>query len=645
MARLILLLRLLLFLAPSLTLATTCNAPPPPDPEPIEVIELSLPPVSAEDAPGSCTAVINPHGTGCIAQRGGGSTPETVGIMAAGDFLPDNKHVITLVTFTGAPAAPDPRSIYQGEQIILVKTDGETFPNGDPWKCITCGIPSENRVGMSHMLDYPQSFGDGKRILAGDNVITCGEIDLTSVECNSSKTFVYPIRWETTAEGSTSEDTPGGPMRELRIHPDNVHIGFSSFYSSNGRLGQHAYFGRLVFNAAPQRGLPRAPRYDVHNVTTMFDPNAIAPITVKGNEIFINPEAITVGELRGFTGRGHEAVYVGSPREAGNTDVFSVHLQTGKIRRLTSHPEYVDPIDVSADDEWLVILDTRATNRHMFIAGMRGLPPFTDIVASFITTGVRNNGPRRFFQPWILDKYGDRGEYYGQKVNGPGNGVPGSGDIDDPEWNAMADPRWSPDGTAIAYWQAQTISPACGGENPLPCYPSTAQGGRTYRLMLAKLVSRQPLNIPPAEEASDEIAWGVPYIPGSVTADRPGLSPGEFIHNGKASGFVEVSLTKKLDPNAIDTVITVYHNYSDDGTRFINGWENVTEVRVSPTYSLMHWYADLVQTGEDSYLASKKTGPVGYHVELDITRNYIKSNGTLVTTINGVEYLPPQSGT
>ncbi|KAM0327929.1 hypothetical protein ACHAQA_005328 [Verticillium albo-atrum] len=564
--------------------------------------------------------------------------------MAPGDFLPDNKHVIAMVTFTGAPASPDPASIYDGEQIILVKTDGETFPNGDAWKCITCGIPPEHRVGMTHMLDYPQSFDDGKRVLAGDNVITCGELDLVSPECNWNNTFVHPIRWETTAEGSTN-DTKGGAMRELRIHPDNVHIGFSSFYQENGQLGQHAYFGRLVFNPEPDIGLPRAPRYDVHNVTKMFNPDAIAPITVEGGELFINPEAITVGELRGFTGRGHEAVYVGSPRESANTDVFSVHLQTGNIKRLTSHPEYVDPIDVSADDEWLVILDTRATDRHMFLSGMQGVPPVSDIVTSFITTGVRNNGPRRFFQPWILDKHGDRGDYYGQKVNGPGNGVPGSGDVDDPEWNAMADPKWSPDGTAIAYWQAQTISPACGGQNPLPCYPSTAQGGRTYRLMMAKLTSRTPLSLPQAEEASDEIPWGVPYIPGSATAVRPGVSAGEYTLKGRASGSVDISLANELDATSIDTVITVYHNYSDDGVRFINGWENITEVRFSPTVSLLHWYADMEQTGENDYLATKKSGPGGWHVQLDILRNFLETNGTLITTINGVEYFPPQSGT
>lgn len=516
----------------------SCLVPPPPEPEPINVIELPLPPVSADNSTGACNSKLNPRRTGCIAQVGGGSTPETVGIMASGDFLPDSKHVISMVTFTGAPASPDPASIYHGEQIIIVKTDGQKFPNGDPWKCITCGIPPEHRVGMSQMLDYPQAFDDGKRILVGDNVIDCGNHLLASQGCKPEHTYIYPIRWETTAQGSSANGTAGGAMRELRIHPDNVHIGFSSFTNTGGNLGQFAYFGRLVFNPNPAAGLPRVPRYDVRNVTVLFKSDTLAPVSVEGDQIFVNRESISVGELRGFSGRGHKAIYIGNSRESSNIDAFAVHLQTGKIDRITRHPEYVDPIDISADDEWSVILDTRATTRHMFLAAMAGVPPLIDMVASSAITGVRNNGPRRFFQPWIIDKYGDRDNYYGQKVNGDSNGTPGSYAINYPEWNAMADPRWSPDGTAIAYWQSQTIAPACGGQNPLPCYPSKAPGGRTYRLMLAKLVTRKPSKLSTAEQASDVIPWGTPYVPGQTTQPRSEIPAGEYVLKSTASGFI-----------------------------------------------------------------------------------------------------------
>ncbi|KAH7120287.1 hypothetical protein B0J13DRAFT_648996 [Dactylonectria estremocensis] len=583
-----------LVLAASIVSASA-GVPPPPEPEPIEVVELPLPPVSAYTTPGSCNSTINPHGTGCVAQIGGGSTTETIGIIAQGDFLPDGKHVITMVTFVGAPEAPNPASIYDGEHIIIVKTDGSRFPNGDPWKCLTCGVPAANCVGMTDLLDYPQAFKDGKRVLAGDNVIDCGKHDIASPKCTPDITFIHPIRWETSSSG----EGEGGDLRELRLHPDSVHLGFSSFYSDNGKLGQHAYFSRLQFNPSPTTGLPLAPRYDLVNVTRMFDPDGVQPISSNGDELRVNIDAITV---------------VGFPVESSNIDAFAIHLRTGKIRRLTSHPEYIDPIHVSPDDEWSVIEDTRGSDRQMFLAGMRGIPPLTDLLTT-------------------------------SKINGPGRGVPGSGHVNDPEWNAMAEPRWSPDMTRIVYWQAQTISPECGGHNPLPCYPSTAPGNRTYRLMLAKLISRKPKKLPPVKEASDEIPWGQPYVPGSVRKGRPDPAAGEFTLKGKVTGYADVSLINKAGTDLIGTVAVTYHNYSDDGTAFINGWENVTAQSLSSTVNRVHWFSDLVQTGQDGYLATKKTSRNGFHLELDVLRNFFNANGTLTTTINGVAYKQPLNNT
>lgn len=630
--------------------STSSSVPPPPEPEPIEVVELPLPPVSANKAPGSCNSSINPRGTGCIAQIGGGSDTQTVGIIASGDFLPDGKHVLTMATFVGAPEHPDPASIYDGEQILLIKTDNSTFPNGDPWKCITCGMPAENSLGRTTMLDYPQAFMDGKRILAGDNIIDCGEHDLTSPECTPEVAHMYPIHWETSADG----EGKGGALRELRIHPDDVHLGFSNMFVADGQLGQTGYFARLQFNPSPDKGLPLSPRYDLINVTRLVDKDAAPPVSVKDGQVVINRDYISIGELRGFSGSGKEAIYIGFGWESSNTDAFAVELQTGKISRLTSHPEYVDPIDISPDDNWSVIEDTRGTDRQMFLAGMRGVPPVTDLVSTRVTTATRNNGPRRFFQLYLVDRYGDRGDYAGQRITG-GPGVPGSGDVNDPEWNVMADPRWSPLGNEIVYWQAQTKSPECGGPNPLPCYPSTAPGGRTYRLMLAKLVSREPKPHPPIEEASDEIPWAEPYVRGSVSSPREEPPLGVYTLKGKVAGYAEVIFSGP-ENNAsasasISTVAVTYHNYSDgelaytgeytDGPTFINGHENVTLDFITPSRNLAHWYSDLVQTGQDGFIVTKKTSPDGFHLNIDVSTNFFNATGTLTTTVNGTVYKQP----
>jgi hypothetical protein len=592
--------------------------PPPPSPEPIEIVELLLPPVAPTLEEGACALAINPRRTGCIAVD-----PSLQG----GTFLPDGNHVIATVNFTGAPAAPDPASIYMGMQMIAVRTNGTTFPNGDPWKCLTCGVPDEYKEGSKELTEYPQAFKDGRRAMAANNIVDCGDAELTSPQCTPDKIHIYPIWWE------------GGSIRELRIHPDNVHLGFSSFTQQNGALGQYAYFGRIVFNPSPKVGEPLSPRYEVINVTRLFNPGAPQPVEVKGKRLVLNPDAIAVGELRGFSGTGKEITYVGAPIESSNIDVFAADLTTGKVRRLTQHPEYVDPLDISPDDQWAVILDTRGTDRQMWLSGMRGIPPVTDLITTSLTSATRNNGQRRFFVPWLIDYHGDRGSYFGQQINAAGDGTPGS--IDDPNWNARADPRWSPDGTQITYYQYLVVPPACGGPNPLPCPVSTAPGGRTNRLMLATLTSRKPLPPQPIAQVPEFIPWGVPVKAGDPLPIRPAPAPGVYTLKGKVSGSARVEIIG--DGTTIDTVAVRYNRFSDDGINTLRGWENVTVTRLSLSTSRADWYSDLWSTGETK--SSKRTGRGGFHLEIDSLVNIFEANGTMVTTIDGVVYKPPANGT
>ncbi|KAH6638596.1 saponin hydrolase precursor [Truncatella angustata] len=576
--------------------AAIAAVPNPPTPEPIEVVELPLPPVTT----GLCTADINPRGTGCI-----GLGLYGVGFQA-GSFLPDGTHIVAFVTFTGAPEAPNPASIYDGEQIILIKTDGTLFPNGDSWKCVTCGIPTENTIGQTDTFDYPNAFQDGKRLLVGTNIVDCSGSLLTSTDCSPERTFIYPIRWNVTPDGSGAS----GAIRELRLHPDDVHLGFSSLSVFDDAVLQYGFFSRLQFNPSPTTGEPLAPRYDLVNVTMLYSPDNTPPFIVNGSQLSFHPLSNTVGELRGFSGRGTEVSYIGYSVESCNIDVFAADLTTGAVRRLTAHPEYVDPVDISADDQWTAVMDTRGSNRQMFMAAMRGVPPLIDMIATTVASTTRNNHQRRFFQPYLIDRYGDRGNYFGQKINAAGSGVPGSGAINDPEWNGRADPKWSPNGTQIVYWQDMTASPACGGVNPLPCYNSTEPGGRHVRFMLATLTNREPYSLPKVETVSDVVPWGTPYVPGSVA-----LAP------------------------FLPTQAVRYSNYSDDGISFLNGYENFTRTNPSPSVELADWYSDLTQTGETHN--TKKTSPGGFHLSIDTFTNILEANGTLTTTIDGTEYLQP----
>ena len=162
--------------------AEATEVPKPPAPEPIEVTELPLPPTAPGSSIGACTVAINPHRTGCI-------DPAPLSFQS-GSFLPGGHHVLALVHFMGAPLPPDAASAYNGGQIIIVKTDGTNFPNGDAWHCVTCDVPAENRVGAGPDQSYPQAFLDGKPVgpvvdtyaptVVPGEPLTLGKLELTA---------------------------------------------------------------------------------------------------------------------------------------------------------------------------------------------------------------------------------------------------------------------------------------------------------------------------------------------------------------------------------------------------------------------------------------------------------------------------------
>ncbi|KAF2629037.1 saponin hydrolase precursor [Macroventuria anomochaeta] len=595
--------------------------PSSPSPEPIEVLELSLPPVAPTRNPGSCSIDINPRRTGCIARDLQRQK------FQSGDFTPDGTHVVVNVEFVGAPASPDPASIYTGEQLILIKADGTNFTNGDTWKCLSCGVPAENARELQPERDYPHVFRRGTKAIWGHNILDCDGEQLSSSACTPDHIHIYPIHWPGT------NSTP----RELRVHPDDTHIGWSSFTAG----GQFAYFGRLSFNALPTSE-PLVPRYDLVNVNLLVDPTRATPLSTNGTHLTIHRDAITVGELRGFSGSGDEITYIGYPSESTNIDLYAVHVQTGVVRRLTSHPEYADPISFSADDEWFVTMDTRGSDRQMWMAGLRGIPPLIDVVAVTAAASTRNNGARRFFQPVLLDRHGDRGNYFGQQVNAAGNGT--SGAVDDVNWNGRADPAFSPDGTKIVYWQALVSAPACGGENMLKCPESTAQGGRQYRVMLAKLESREPVVPKMVYKVPDYLPWATKFIPGEVPTSPLVVEPGTYTLNSKVSGHAQIHF---FGDEHIDRIAVIYTDYSDDGDCVLNGYEDVT-VSITPPKvweNTLRWYSNLVQTRDGVVTGTKTTGPGGLHLKIDAMTNILEANGTLTTTVEGRRYEQPPNGT
>jgi hypothetical protein len=115
-----------------------------------------------------------------------------------------------------------------------------------------------------------------------------------------------------------------------------VHLGFNSYTFTGNTLGELAYFGRLKFNPRPTTGVPLSARYELINVTLLYNPDGQTVLSTKGDELLFNPSTLSVGEFRGFSGRGDEITYLGPCVEPCNFDVFGADIKTGKVRRIAS---------------------------------------------------------------------------------------------------------------------------------------------------------------------------------------------------------------------------------------------------------------------------------------------------------------------
>lgn len=638
--------------APTTRPATLTADAPPPAPEAVRIATLPLPPTAPSQAAGACSPAVNPRSTGCISS-------DFDAIIEGPAYMWDARHVLLAIEFAGAPSSGR-GSAFSGPQVIAIKVDGTTFSNGDAWKCITCGVPAGNRTGANQadklparlqmagtqqnqairlLMDHPQAFPGDHKMIAGTNVVDCGPYALTDEACTPERVRIYPIRWNASADDSG----PGGAMRELRLNPDGVHLMWSHMNSIGATIDQHGLVGKLAFNPSPKNGAPLVPRYELGDVTILTNTNdpTFAPFREDPNHpgmLLRNPAKGAIGEARGWTRDGKNALGMGMP-DSGNVDMFITSLADGASYRLTSAPGYADPIMMSPDDKWFVVFDNRGVDRHMYYGAMEGIPPLTDMLTRMVMLSAEygyRNGQRRFFQPYLIDRVGDRGAYQGQQLNA-GPGLPGS--ASDPNWNARADPAWSPDGTNVVYWQALVTAPDCGGANPLPCPVSTEPGGRDARLMIAHLPSRAPLRVKQGVAAQTiTVPWGTPYKPGEPMPQRyPEAPAGKFTMKGKVAGSAEVEIQR--DDAGISYVAARYSGYSDDGLRVIDGTESAK--RNGKGYSArIVWHCDVRASGKQ--VGTKKTSePTGFVMSLMGE----PLQGEIVTVIDGKTYRPPKRGT
>jgi hypothetical protein len=565
---------------------------------------LPAPPVVRGEGPGACTAEINPNRTGCIQS-------ERSALGSVGTYWADNKHMFVGVIYAGAPAA-GPGSEFSGKQVLLVKLDGTTFENGDPWKCLTCGLPAPTETAMSTAsFEYPlNGFRDGRRLLAGTNILDCGAFSFADEECTPDKVNVYPLHWDTGKAES-------GALREPRLHPDDEHIGFSHF--DPAAFGQFGFMGRLELDQAQRR-------YNIVDSKMLFNPApAYQPVIIEDNRFELNSAGM-IGEFRGWTADGKEAIGI-AQYESGNVDAIATDLVSGRSRPLTSHAGYTDPLMTSPAGKYMLALNTMGSGRLDFLSGAPGIPPIVDqLPLAGYVSGMRNNSERRFFLPYLVDTDTQKSQQLSYD--------------NDQNWNASADPAWLSDGTG-AVWAEQLVqAPACGGENPLPC-PPTPPGQPNSRVIVAKFngfTATDPIKAQPATI----VEWGLDYKPGQPMPARPSVPAGTFTKNGAEGGTARITVTNNDKGSRTMAISVIFDEYTDDGELVINGPQSVAIHQDSPLSDIT-WKADLTISGP--YEGTVKTSADGFTVDRQTKRdNIMRATGTMTTTINGHTYHQPING-
>lgn len=567
------------------------------------VSELPVPPTVPAD--GVCTSP-----TGCVSG--------VWGSLGSPGFFWDPHYVLLGAQFAGGT--------FDGPQVLLVKTDGTAFPDGQAWKCLTCGltpaqepdiITGTGAGGTGGGLTYPppHALPGDRQVLVGNGILECtGPSGLLYVvsdpRCTAEDTRIIPIFW-----GNEPLGAPGNG-REWRLSPDGVHLAWDNLFFSGASIGENEFEGTLQFDPASQR-------YDLIDV--YYLPQG-PPWTVEpGNKLEFQPKAM-IGELRGWTSDGRSIIGIQS-YESDSVDLWATDLATGRSAPLTDHAEYTDPNFMSPNGKWLISEQVKGSGRLEFISGMEGIPPITDLLPTTgYVSGIRNNGNRRFFLPWLVNPARSQSE----QINAGG----------DPNWNAAADPVWLADSTGVVW--AENL--ACGA-NPSPhqCADSTEPGGRNSRVMIARFPTLKPSAPVPPKPISNTApaAWAIPYTHGQTLPSAPTIPTGTYTIDGPVHGYATAVITDNASGNGYQSIQATYHNYSQDARSVINGTEGV---HYDSTPGNITWNEDLTSSGQQR--GTKVTSPGGFTLGLsDLFFNNFQPSGTMTTTIDGHTYTQPANGT
>lgn len=415
-------------------------------------------------------------------------------------------------------------------ELARVRTDGSGF------HCLTCDLPIPARV------DPVQRFSDGRRVLyAGPNganpawrILECTP---SLLDCETSA--LVPVLLPPNPDPQTAILQYRVPW----VTPDGAWLVWTEV-RLRGPGGNLSAMGRLVRDT------------DRYLVT---DARVIAPASLElGNDPerwrgFTQPFEAKFGTLRG----GLDQVEAGTP-EAGHYDTSVVDLASGAVRRLTRHPDHDEGIRFTRDEAWFVLQSARTDERVEFL-GQLPRPPFLEWIAfslhfvaiagapnDGVSPGTDRNERDCYVDPWLLDRWFERGDYIGQRLLRPEEGWVSI------EGNAGGF-GFSPDGTRLALierrWRHEV--------------PAT-------RLRIASFPNRDPIapeDVVPIVPTPEPV-WATRYDDWMVP-DTLGVT----VLPGRVSGSATI---RNAMPTAIAGEVEVtYEGYSDDGLHVLDGFERI----------------------------------------------------------------------
>lgn len=467
--------------------------------------------------------------------------PDTV---SDANFHPNGEHLIWTASLIGE----------EGEHIMISRVDGSDF------NCLTCPLGD----GLPFVkLDV---FSDGSRLVVG-NQVTFGLPD----------PFPYPSPFPGAETVPILECTPNlldcqtgelvfvrvpfdpddpdlfenQHVREFRIAPDGVHLAWSQV-REDFLLNTVAVIGELR---------READHYELDNVEALIRLQPILrPLPdQEGFEFEVTPS----GELKRFLEGGIAVAGASAKRFGMNRDAGRLDLATGETQRLTHHPDYDEPIDLSPDGEWLAVGSKRSADPAFDVMAAFGLVPRPNFVSLggnqllSVWAFQGNLGQNRGLDTWLIDRLGARGDYIGQQLS------------NDVCYGGRERQHWNADGTRVA--KGERIRP------PMATDPQ-CQGLPTRRLVVYELTSRTP--VPPEDRPQVVTTPDAPWA-ASITdpKNRPGVDLGLHVVPGQVFGEARVDV---LGTGLSAGVSIEYVNYSDDGLIVLNGTESFLQ---EPTVS------------------------------------------------------------